>query len=395
MAQNTPVIVDIVRSPIGRGKAGKGALSEVHPVDLLSQVIKGLVERNGIDPGLVEDVIMGCVSQAGEQSVTPARSAWLAAGYPSHVPGTTIDRRCGSAQQSIHFAAQAIGAGAHDIVIAGGVESMSRVPMGSARMGADVFGAGIAKRYPEGLVGQGVAADLVATKWGISRTEMDELAARSHQLAAAVQSSGGFDNEIVPIETPNGLFSKDEVIRPGTTVEGLAELKPVFGSDEMRARFPDVEWAVTAGNSSQIVDGAAAALIMSEAMASKLGLKPRARFVSYSVVGDDMLLMLTAPIPATRLALKKAGLSVGDIDHFEVNEAFASVPLAWQREIGAPLAKLNPAGGAISTGHPLGASGAKLMATMLNAMERSGARYGLQTMCEASGMANATIIERL
>jgi len=395
MTQNTPVIVDIVRSPIGRGKAGKGALSGVHPVDLLSQVIKGLVERNQLDPGLVEDVIMGCVSQAAEQSVTPARSAWLAAGYPHHVPGTTIDRRCGSAQQSIHFAAQAIAAGAHDIVIAGGIESMSRVPMGSARMGADVFGEGIAKRYPEGLVGQGVAADLVASKWGISRTEMDELAVRSHQLAAAAQAKGDYDHEIVPIETPNGPFRMDEVIRPGTTVEGLAELQPVFGSDEMRARFPDVDWAVTAGNSSQIVDGAAAALIMSEAMANKLGLRPRARFVSYSVVGDDMLLMLTAPIPATRIALKKAGLNVDDIDHFEVNEAFASVPLAWRREIGAPLAKLNPAGGAIATGHPLGASGAKLMATMLNAMERTGARYGLQTMCEASGMANATIIERI
>lgn len=392
---NTPVIVDIVRSPIGRGRPDKGALSGVHPVDLLSQVIKGLIERNQLDPGLVEDVIMGCVSQAAEQSVTPARSAWLAAGYPDHVPGTTIDRRCGSAQQSIHFAAQAIAAGAHDIIVAGGIESMSRVPMGSARMGADVFGAGIAARYPDGLVSQGVAADLVAHKYGISRTEMDELAVRSHELADTAQKNGDYDNEIIPIETPNGLFSKDEVIRAGTNLEKLATLDPVFGNDEMRARFPDVTWGVTAGNSSQIVDGAAAALVMSEKTANRLGLRPRARFAAYSVVGADMLLMLTAPAPATRLALKKAGLSVDDIDHFEVNEAFASVPLAWQKEIGAPLAKINPAGGAIATGHPLGASGAKLMATMLNAMERTGARYGLQTMCEASGMANATILERI
>lgn len=393
--QNTPVIVDIVRSPIGRGKAGKGALSEIHPVDLLAQVITRLVERNGLDPAIVDDVIMGCVSQGGEQSVTPARSAWLAAGYPEHVPGTTIDRRCGSAQQSIHFAAQGIAAGAYDVTIAGGIESMSRVPMGSARMGADVYGPGIAHRYPDGLVSQGVSAELVAAKWGISRRDMDEYSARSHQLAAAARANGDFDKEIVPIETPHGLFTQDETIRPETTADTLAELKAVFETDELSARFPQIKWGVTAGNSSQITDGASAALIMSEAKAKELGLTPRARFVSFSVVGDDPLLMLTAPIPATRIALEKAGLKAEDIGHFEVNEAFAPVPLAWLKEYPVGLDKLNPVGGAIATGHPLGASGGKLMATMLNAMERSGARYGLQTMCEAGGMANATIIERL
>lgn len=393
--QNVPVIVDIVRSPVGRGKAGVGALSETHPVDLLSQVLSALVERNKFDPGAVDDFIVGCVSQVSEQAVTPGRTAWLAAGYPVHVPSTVVDRRCGSSQQAVHFAAQGVAAGAYDIVIAGGVESMSRVPMFTARQGADPLGAIFNARFPEGLVNQGISAELIAAKWGISREAMDVFSAQSHQRAAAAQAAGFFDAEIVPIRTGNGLFEKDETIRAATTVDSLAALKVAFESEEMTRRFPQINWSITAGNSSQISDGASAALIMSEATAHRLGLKPRARFVAFDVIADDPLMMLTAPIPATRRVLAKAGLKADQIDHFEVNEAFAPVPLAWLKEIGADPAKLNPAGGAIATGHPLGGSGTKLMATMLNGLERSGGRYGLQTMCEAGGMANATIIERL
>lgn len=391
---NNPVIVDIVRSPMGRGKPG-GALSDIHPVDLLSQTLLALLARNRFDPGLVDDVIIGCVTQAGEQAVPPGRSAWLAANLPQHVPSTTVERRCGSSQQAIHFAAQGIAADAYDIVIAGGIESMSRVPMGSARMGKEPHGEGFGRRFPEGLVGQGVSAELVAARWGIGRLEMDDFSARSHRLAARTQEARGFDAEIVPITTASGVMTRDETIRPSTTASALAQLKVAFENPELSARFPEIHWSITAGNSSQITDGAAAALIMSEAMADKLGLRPRARFVAFDVIADDPLLMLTAPIPATRRILQKAGLTVDQIDHFEVNEAFASVPLAWLRELKADPHRLNPRGGAIALGHPLGASGARIMATLLNGLEQGNGRFGLQTMCEAGGQANATIIETL
>jgi acetyl-CoA acetyltransferase family protein len=392
--QNNPVIVDIVRSPMGRGKAG-GALSDLHPVDLLSQTILALLARNAFDPGTVDDVVIGCVSQVGEQAVPVGRTAWLAAGLPQHVPSTTVERRCGSSQQAIHFGAQGIAAGVYDIVIAGGVESMSRVPMGSARMGKEPHGAAFAQRFPAGLVGQGVSAELIAARWGISREQMDAYSVQSHMLAARVRDAGGFDREIVPIATPSGLVSRDETIRAATTAAGLAQLKVSFENPELAARYPEIHWSITAGNSSQIADGAAAALLMSEATANRWGLRPRARFVAFDVIADDPLLMLSAPIPATRRALKKAGLQIEQIDHAEVNEAFAPVPLAWLQEFKIDPKRLNPRGGAIALGHPLGASGARLMATMLTGLEESSARFGLQTMCEAGGQANATIIERI
>ena len=389
-----PVIVDIVRSPMGRGKVG-GCLSAVHPVDLLSQTIAALVDRNTLDPGSVDDVIIGCVSQAGEQAVPVGRTAWLAAGYPVHVPSTTVERRCGSSQQAIHFGAQGIAAGVYDIVIAGGVESMSRVPMGSARMGKEPHGDLFARRFPEGMVGQGISAELIAARWGINRIQMDEYSARSHALAEICRAAGGFQREIVAIQTPAGPVARDETIRSSTTGQGLVLLASSFRYDTLSARFPEIGWNLTAGNSSQIADGAAVALLMTETTASRLGLRARARFVAFDVIGDDPLLMLSAPIPATRRVLAKAGMSVDQIDHFEVNEAFAPVPLAWLKDIGAEPGRLNPRGGAIALGHPLGATGARLMATMLNALEQSGGRFGLQTMCEAGGLANATIIERL
>lgn len=388
-----PVIVDAIRSPMARAKAD-GAFAQVHPVDLLAQVLEQLVQRNRLDPGAVDDVICGCVNQISEQSGTIGRMAWLAAGLPAHVPSTTIDRKCGSSQQAVHFAAQAIMAGAQDIVIACGVESMSRVPMGSARQGRSITGPRFDARYPA-LVGQGVSADLVAAKWGLTRRQLDEYAVRSHQCAHSAQSGGRFEREIVAIDTPNGRVTADETIRAGTTAEKLAGLKAVFQSEELAARFPQLGWHTTAGNASQMTDGASAMLIMSEERARQLGLAPRARFVAFDVVGDDPLYMLTAPIPATRRVLAKVGLKLDDIAHYEINEAFASVPLAWQKELGADGERLNPRGGAIALGHPLGASGIRLMTTMLHALEDSGGRYGLQSMCEAGGMANATIIERL
>ena len=391
---NQAFIIDAVRTPMGRGKAG-GALSGLHATDLLTPVLRALIERNNLDPGTVDDVIAGCVSQAGEQSAGVGRFAWLAAGYPDHVPSTTIDRKCGSSQQAVHFAAQGIMAGAYDIVIACGVESMSRVPMGSARIGQNPFSPAVLTRYAPGMIGQGVSAELVADKWKVTRDELDAYSAQSHQRAAAARAAGHFNNEIIPVTTPEGVMSEDETIRPSTTAAGLGQLKVAFDSDAMKARYPQLGWRVTAGNSSQITDGAAGLLIMSERMAVKLGLKPRARFAGFDVIGDDPLMMLIAPIPSTRRVLEKSGINKDAIDHYEVNEAFASVPLAWQREFKVDPAKLNPCGGAIALGHPLGASGARLMTTMLNAMERNGARYGLQTMCEAGGMANATIIEKV
>ena len=396
---NEAVIVDVVRTASGRGKPG-GALSGVHPVDLLSEVLQALVDRNGIDPMVVDDVFAGCVSQAGEQSLNIGRNAVLAAGWPEQVPATSMDRQCGSSQQAAHFAAQSIMAGAQDVVIACGVESMSRVPMGMAMVGRDPLGPKVAARYPEGLVNQGVSAELIAAKWGLSRAQLDEFSARSHELAARAASSGAFDNEIVPVMVTgaDGAMVEhrtDETVRAGTTSEGLAGLKPSFATEELAARFPQIEWQITPGNSSPLTDGASAALIMSAERAKQLGLKPRARFHSFAVVGDDPLYMLTAPAPATRKVLAKAGLSISDIDAFEVNEAFASVPLMWLAELGAPEDRLNPRGGAISLGHPLGASGTKLLATMVNHLEQTGGRFGLQTMCEGGGMANAMIIEML
>jgi len=387
------VVVEAVRTPMGRGKV-TGALAGVHAVDLLAQTFAGLMDRSGVDPALVDDVLVGCVSQAGEQAATPGRQAWLAAGYPEHVPGTTIERKCGSGQQAIDFAVQGIIAGAYDIVVAGGLEVMSRVPMGSAVMGRDPFGPLVRSRYPD-LTSQGVAAELVADRWRLSRSDLDEYAARSHDLAATTARSGSFSREILPIRTPTGEVSADETIRPGTTVERLAELAPAFATDDNRERRPHLDWKITAGNSSQISDGAAALLLMSERKAKELGLRPRARVFVSSVCGADPVLMLTAPIPATQRVLKRTGLDLADIDAFEVNEAFAPVPLAWARDAGAPLERLNPRGGAIALGHPLGASGARLMTTLIHHLEDTGQRLGLQTMCEAGGMANATVIEVL
>ncbi|MBL0116859.1 MAG: thiolase family protein [Sphingomonadales bacterium] len=390
----TPFIIDAVRTPMGRGRPN-GALAQIHPVELLAETLKAIVARTRIDPGMVDDVLTGCVSQCGEQYNNIGRMALLAAGFPTHVPATTIERKCGSSQQAVHFAAQGIASGAYDLVIACGIESMSRIPLGSARMGKDIFGPTLNAAYAPGFVTQGVSAELVAAKWGISREEMDLYSAESHRRADAVRTSGGFADEIHAVKTDDGIVAQDETIRPGTTAEALAALQPSFVDEELSRRYPQISWSVTAGNSSQITDGASAMLLASAAAAEKLGLKPRARFVAFDVVGDDPLMMLTAPIPATRRVLSKANMAIEDIDHVEVNEAFASVPLAWAREFPIDRAKLNPRGGAIALGHPLGASGIRLMTTMLNGLEQSGGRYGLQTMCEGGGMANATIIERI
>ena len=389
------VIVDALRTPSGRGRSG-GGLSGVHPVDLLSQTLEGLLRRTPqLDPGQVDDVIIGCVSQVGEQSATPGRMAWLGAGLPPHVPATTIDRKCGSSQQAVHFAAMGIRSGEQDVVVAGGVESMSRVVMGSARMDADPYGERVAARFEPGLVSQGVAAELVAARWKLSRVELDEYSARSHRLAAAALDSGRFDREVLAITTPSGTFDRDETIRRDTDVAALSGLRAVFERPELTERFPEIDWSITAGNSSQITDGASALLLTSGRRARELKMEPRARIHSFSVVGDDPLLMLTGPIPATHRVLGRAGLALGDIDHVELNEAFAPVPLAWLAEFDLDPDRLNPRGGAIALGHPLGASGTRLMTTMLHAMEDADQQFGLQLMCEAGGMANATIIERV
>jgi acetyl-CoA acyltransferase len=389
MTQREAVIVEAVRTAVGR-RGGK--LKDWHPVDLLAQTLSALVQRTNIDAGLVEDVIIGCVSQVGEQSLNVGRNAVLAAGFPETVPGTTVDRQCGSSQQAIHFAAQGVLSGAYDVVIAGGVEAMTRVPMGSSYMqgpGAP-FGSQMLKRYDNGLVHQGISADLVAQKWEISRSELDEFSLESHRRAAQATAEGRFSSQIVPILVQNedgtaSMFEKDEGIRTDTSLEKLASLKPAFKPDGL----------ITAGNSSQISDGAAAVLIMERGTAERLGLKPRARFVSFSLAGDNPILMLTAPIPATFKALTRAGLTMDDIDLVEINEAFASVVLAWQRETRADMQKVNVNGGAVAVGHPLGASGARLTTVLLHELERRGGRYGLQTICEGGGMANGMIIERM
>jgi acetyl-CoA acyltransferase len=389
------VIVDVVRTASGRGKPG-GALSGIHPVELLASVLTALQERTGLDPALIDDVITGCVAQVGEQSLSIGRQGVLAAGWPVSVPATTIDRQCGSSQQAAHFGAQGVIAGAYDVVVASGVESMSRIPMGTAGLGQDPFGPSVHARFAPGL---GISAELISAKWGLTRDELDEFAARSHTLAAAASEAGLFAKEIVAVTAVSAegerLHEVDETIRASTTPEGLSKLGASFREDAYAARYPQIDWKITPGNSSPLTDGASAMLIVEEELASKLGLRARARFHTFTVVGDDPVLMLTAPIPATKKALDKAGLTIDDIDAFEVNEAFAPVPLAWLKETGADPARLNPRGGAIALGHPLGASGTRLMATMLNHLETTGGRYGLQTMCEGGGLANATIIERL
>ena len=384
------VIVDALRTPLGKRN---GRLKEWHPVDLAAQTLKALVERNNFDPALIDDVIMGCVMQVGEQSLNIGRNAVLAAGLPETIPGTTIDRQCGSSQQAAHFAAQGVMAGAYDIVIASGVEVMTRVPMGSAVAEGKYgfpFGPGVSARYaPEGgLVPQGISAELIADKWGISRDDMDSFGVRSQEYAARATKEGRFEREILPVVDAEGkMMTTDEGIRD-TTRESLGALKPAFRPEEEGGR-------VTAGNSSQITDGASAVLIMSEEKANELGLTPRARFVNFGLAGDNPRFMLTAPIPATQKALAKAGLTMADISVTEINEAFASVVLAWEKELHPDMSTVNPNGGAIALGHPLGASGTRLLTTLLHELERTDGRYGLQTMCEGGGMANATIIERL
>ncbi|MFF2142817.1 thiolase family protein [Kitasatospora sp. NPDC058190] len=389
------VIVEAVRTPVGKGKPG-GSLSDVHPVELLAHTLQSLIGRSGIDPALVDDVIGGCVDQVAEQAMNTTRYAWLAAGFPDSVPATTIDRQCGSSQQAVHFAAQGVIAGAYDVVVACGIESMSRVPMWSnVPPGADPFGASVAARHPGGLVPQGVSAELIAAKWSITREAMDEFAAGSHAKAARAHAEGRFADELVPVETPGGLVTMDESVRPGTTPEVLAGLRPAFADPSYAERFPQIAWSVTAGNSSPINDGASAVLITSSETAARLGLRPLARLHSFAVTGSDPLLMLTGVLPATEKVLRRSGLSLADIDLFEVNEAFASVVLAWLQETGADPARLNVNGGAIALGHPLGASGTRLMTTLVHELRRSGGRFALQTMCEAGGLANATILEAI
>ncbi len=396
------VIVDVVRTPVGKKN---GRLSGWHAVDLAAQPLRSLIERNDLDPALVEDVIYGCTMTVGEQAMNVGRNAALAAGFPDSVPGTTVDRQCGSAQQAVHFAAQAVMAGAMDVVIGGGVEAMSRVPIGATTEHGpgDAYGPTLHERFD--FIHQGLCAEEIAARWGIGREEMDRFALQSHERAARAISEGRFDNEIVPLATrrarvedkvavagsdegdpgDEGLLTFDEGVRAGSTYDKLASLPPCFVENGL----------VTAASSSQISDGAAAALIMSEEKAGQLGLRPRARFHTFAVAANDPVIMLTAVIPATALVLAKSKLTLADMDLIEINEAFASVVLAWAKEHHPDMDKVNVNGGAIAIGHPTGASGARLLATLLNEMERTGARYGLQTMCEGGGQANATIIERL
>jgi len=383
-----PVIVEAVRTPVGRKGGG---LAGLHAVDLGAAALRALVERSGVDPTRVDDVIMGCVSQVGEQAVNVARNAWLAAGLPEEVPATTVDRQCGSSQQAVQFAAQGILAGGYDLVVAGGAEHMTRVPMGSSMSGPGApFGPTMHARYQGRLVPQGISAELIADKWGLGREEQDAYSLRSHQRAAAAQDAGRFDRQVVPVEVPgpdgtSRWVRADEGVRRDTSMEKLAGLKPAFRPDGR----------VTAGNSSQISDGAAALLLATRGTAERLGLRPRARFVSFALAGVDPVLMLTGVIPATERVLDRAGLRLDEVDVVEVNEAFASVVLAWGREVEPDWERVNPNGGAIALGHPLGASGARIMTDLLAELERRQGRFGLQVMCEGGGMANATVVERL
>jgi len=381
------VIVEAVRSPVGKRN---GALSGIHPAELSAQVLNALVERAGVDPALVDDVIWGCVMQAGEQALDIARTAVLSAGWPETVPGVTVDRQCGSSQQSLHFAVAGVVAGHYDVVVAGGVESMSRTPMGSSLAnGGNPYGESFKARYDK-TPNQGIGAEMIAEQWGFSRTRLDEFSLRSHEKAAAAQDAGAFKDQIVGIKTKDAdgndtVVLEDGGIRRGGTLEAMANIKPAFKEDGV----------IHAGNSSQISDGSAALLIMSAEKAKELGLKPLAKVHTAVLAGADPVIMLTAPIPATQKALKKSGLSLDQIGVFEVNEAFAPVPMAWLKDIGADEKKLNPNGGAIALGHPLGGSGARILTTMLHHMRDNNIQYGLQTMCEGGGQANATILELL
>jgi acetyl-CoA acyltransferase len=398
------VIVEAVRTPVGKGKPG-GAYSEVHPVELHAHALRSLVERvPGLRPHEIDDVIGGVVGQVGEQSGNSTRFAAITAGLPESVPGVTVDRQCGSSQQALSFAAHGVIAGEYDIAIASGAESMSHVPIGSSALvdgvRQDVAGPAISRIYPGGLIPQGVSAELIARKWGLSRTQLDEFSARSHQRAAAAWDRGFFAAQIAPLKVTRAdgtvaQLDRDETIRPGTTVETLAGLRPAFVDPRWTDRFGALDWSITAGNSSPINDGSAALLVTTSEIAAARSWRPKARIHTTTVTGDDPILMLTGIIPATAKVLARAGLTIADIGAFEVNEAFAPVVLAWLAETGADPAKVNVDGGAIAIGHPLGASGARLATTLLGVMERTGARYGLQTMCEAGGTANATILERL
>lgn len=379
---NDAVIVAARRTPTGKRE---GVLSGIHPADLSAVVIEDLVTTTGIDPVVIDDVIWGNVTQAGEQTGDIARTAALSAGLPESVPGVTVDRQCGSSQQSVHFAAAGLIAGHYDAVIAGGVESMSRNPMGSSLMGKSPYGERFLARYDGVFPNQGIGAEMIAEQWGFDRTQLDEFAIESHERAAAATDAGAFESQIVPVETEHGTITADEGIRRGGTVEGLAKLKTVFREDGV----------ITAGNASQISDGSAALLLMTSEKARELGLKPIARVHTAVLAGTDPVIMLTGPIPATQKALRRSGLSMSDIGVFEVNEAFASVPLAWAKDLEADTELMNPNGGAIALGHPLGGSGARLMTTMVHHMADKGIRYGLQTMCEGGGQANATILELL
>lgn len=379
---NDAVIVAARRTPTGKRE---GVLSGIHPADLSALVIEDLVTTTGIDPVVIDDVIWGNVTQAGEQTGDIARTAALSAGLPESVPGVTVDRQCGSSQQSVHFAAAGLIAGHYDVVIAGGVESMSRNPMGSSLMGKSPYGERFLARYDGVFPNQGIGAEMIAEQWGFNRTQLDEFAIESHERAAAATDAGAFESQIVPVETEHGTITADEGIRRGGTVEGLSKLKTVFRADGV----------ITAGNASQISDGSAALLMMTSQKARELGLKPITRVHTAVLAGTDPVIMLTGPIPATQKALKRSGLSMSDIGVFEVNEAFASVPLAWAKDLEADTTLMNPNGGAIALGHPLGGSGARLMTTMVHHMADKGIRYGLQTMCEGGGQANATILELL
>ena len=393
------VIVEAIRTPIGRRG---GAYADVHPVDLLSAVLRDLIDRTGLDTALVDDHIAGCVSQVGDQSLNVARNAWLAAGLPEGVPSTTVDRQCGSSQQAIHFAAQGVMAGAYDLVVASGLEHMTRVPLGSSTAGGNPFPPSLSVRYEGKLVPQGISAELIASRWQISREEQDDLGYRSHERAARATREGWFRQHLLLVKPDGGgeLLDRDEGVRMGPDRDRMRSLEPAFRSPAFEEMFPGrLGWTVTAGNSSQISDGAAAVMVASAEWAEELGLRPRARLVSFAVVGDDPVLMLTGPIPATRTVLDRAGLVLEDIDVVEINEAFASVVLAWKRELQIPAAwfdqHVNPNGGAIAMGHPVGASGARLMADLVAELERRKGRYGLQVMCEGGGMANATVLERI
>jgi acetyl-CoA acyltransferase len=374
------VIAEAVRTPVGKRNGG---LSGMHPADLSAVVLNELVERTGIGPEVIDDVIWGCVSQVGDQSSNIGRYAVLAAGWPESIPGTTINRACGSSQQALDFAVQAVMSGQQDVVVAGGVEVMSRVPLGAARATGMPYGPKVLERYHDFSFNQGISAEMIAKKWGFSRTQLDEYSVLSHERAAAAQDSNAFDAQIVPVWIDTQRVAADEGVRRGTTVDKLAGLKPAFVDDGV----------IHAGNSSQISDGAAALLVTTSAMALELGLTPIVRYRAGVVTGADPVLMLTGPIPATEKVLARAGVSLTEVGVFEVNEAFAPVPLAWLTETGADLDRLNPLGGAIALGHPLGASGAVLMTRMAHHMRDKGVRYGLQTMCEGGGTANATLVE--